>query len=149
MFGDVLKLSPESMVRLRKAVYGFVNTPNKWWDRLKRSLLKHGITSCALDPCAFVLIKQSKVRGLTGVHVDDLLGGGDEVFDGTILEVEREFDGGAWDVGAIRFKARQLTQMANYEIMIDMEGTNMICRRKKYTKEDKIKFERVLHQQKK
>ena len=149
MFGDVLKLSPESMVRLRKAVYGFVNTPNKWWDRLKRSLLKHGITSCALDPCAFVLIKQSKVRGLTGVHVDDLLGGGDEVFDGTILEVTREFDVGAWDVGAMRFKERQLTQMANYEIMMDMERYKHDLSQIEVHQKDKIKFERVLHQQKK
>ena len=149
MFGDIVRLSPESMVRLRKAVYGFVNTPNKWWDRLKRSLLKHGITSCALDPCAFVLIKQSKVRGSTGVHVDDLLGEGDEVFDGTILEVTREFDVGAWDVGAMRFKARQLTQMANYEIMIDVERYKHDLSQIEVPKEDKLKFERVLHQQKK
>ena len=35
--------------------------------------------------------------------MEDLFGGGDEVFDRTILEVRREFDFGAWDVGA-RFK---------------------------------------------
>ena len=35
---DILKLSPESMLRLPKAVYGLVNAPTKWWDRLTRSL---------------------------------------------------------------------------------------------------------------
>ena len=29
---------------------------------------------------------------------------GDEVFDGTTVEVKREFDFGAWNVGAMRFK---------------------------------------------
>ena len=54
------------MLRLRKAVYVLVNASKKWWDRLLRSLLNHGFTSCALDPCAFVLIKQKRVR----VHLD-------------------------------------------------------------------------------
>ena len=101
---DILKLSPESMLRLRKAVCGLVNAPKKWWDRLKRSPLN-----------------QKQIRGVTRVHVNDLLGGSDEVLDRKILEVKGEFDFGAWDVGAMRFKERQLKQMANYEIMIDME----------------------------
>ena len=33
------------------------------------------------SPRAFALVKQNKIRGVTGVHVDDLLGGGGEVFD--------------------------------------------------------------------
>ena len=32
-----------------------------------------------------------------------------------------EFYFGAWDVGAMRFKERQLAQIPNFEIMIDME----------------------------
>ena len=67
---DIVKLSSESMLRLRKAVYGLVNAPKKWWDRLNRSLLNHGFTSCALDPCAFVRVKQKQINGVTGVHVD-------------------------------------------------------------------------------
>ena len=66
---------------------------------------------CVGSVCAFVPIKQNKGRGVTGVHVDDLLGGGDEVFDKGILEVKREFDFGAWDVGAMKFNESQLTQM--------------------------------------
>ena len=52
--------------------------------------------------------------------MDDLLGGGDEVFERKISDVNRVFDFGAWDVGGMRFKERQLTQMANYEVTIDM-----------------------------
>ena len=52
---QMLNLDHETVLRLRKAVYGLVNAPKKWWDRLKKSLIEHGFTSCALDPCAFVL----------------------------------------------------------------------------------------------
>ena len=87
--------------------------PKKWWDRWKRSILNHAFTSCALDPCDLVLVKQNNVRGETGVHLGDLLGRSDDVFDRTILEVRREFDFGVWDVGTNGFKGRQLTQMAH------------------------------------
>ena len=76
---------------------------------MRRSLLKRGFTSSALETCAFVVVKQEHIRGVTGVHVDDLLGAGDEALDRTTLEVKREFDFGAWDGGAMRFKERQLT----------------------------------------
>ena len=46
--------------------------PKKWWDRLKKSLIHHGFTSCALDPCAFVLRKSGKIHRVLGVHVDDV-----------------------------------------------------------------------------
>ena len=52
---QMLNVDRETVLRLRKAVYGLANAPKKWWDRLKKSLIQHGLTSCALDPCAFVL----------------------------------------------------------------------------------------------
>ena len=64
----------------------------KRWDRWKPSLLSHGQTPRGLDPCAFVLVQQNKVRGLLGVPVDDLLGGRKEIFDRTVLEIMPEFD---------------------------------------------------------
>ena len=52
---QMLSLDNETVLRLRKAVYGLVNAPKRWWDRLKKSLIENGCTSCALDPCALVL----------------------------------------------------------------------------------------------
>ena len=57
---QMLNLDHETVLRLRKAVYGLVNAPKKWWDRLKKSLIQHGFTCCALDPCAFVLRMSGK-----------------------------------------------------------------------------------------
>ena len=52
---QMLNIDNETVLRLRKAVYGLENPPKKWWGRLKKSLIERGLTSCALDPFAFVL----------------------------------------------------------------------------------------------
>ena len=77
----MLNVDHDTVLRLRKAVYGLVNAPKKWWDRLKKSLIQHGFTSCSLDPCVFVLRKSGKVHGVLGVHVVDMIGGGNETFN--------------------------------------------------------------------
>ena len=55
------------------------------------------------------------------MHVDDVIGGGNETFDRVMTTVRKEFDFGAWDVGNFRFKGRQISQMPNGEIVLDME----------------------------
>ena len=116
----MLNLDHETVLRLRKAVYGLVNAPKKWWDRLKKSLIEHGFTSCALDPCAFVLRMSGKIR----VHVDDVIGGEDETFDRIMTAVRKEFDFGAWDVGNFRFNG-QISQMPNEKSCLTWNSTSM------------------------
>ena len=142
---QMLNLDHETVLRLRKVVYGLVNAPKKWWDRLKTSLIKHGFTSCALDPCAFVLRKSGKIHGVLGVHVDDVIGGGNETFDRTMATVRKEFDFGAWDVGNFRFKGRQISKMPNGEIVCDMEQYKHELEQIDVSKADKTKPERVLN----
>ena len=71
-----------------------------------------------------------RIRGVTGVVVDDLLGG-DEDF-------------GAWGVGVMRLKGRQLTQMAKKEIMVDVEHYKHELQHIEVSKSDKAKLERLL-----
>ena len=138
----MLDLDHETVLRWRKAVYGLVNAPKKWWDRLKTSLIKHGFTSCALDPCAFVLQKSGKIHGVLGVHVDDVIGGGNETFDRIMTAVRKEFDFGAWDVGNFRFKGRQ---MPNGEVVFDMEQYKHELEQIDVSKADRTKPERLLN----
>ena len=128
--GGILKVSPEPMLRLRRAVYGLVNAPKTWWDRLK-----HGFTSCTLDPCASVLVKQKSELSLVFMWL---------ICWEEVMKCKREFDFGAWDVGAMRFKGRELTQMANYEIMIDMEHCKHDLQQIEVSKSDNAKLERLL-----
>ena len=142
---QMLNLDHETVLLLRKAVYGLVNAPKKWWDRLKTSLIKHGFTSCALDPCAFVLRKSGQIHGVLGVHVDYVIGGGNETFDRIMTTVRKEFDCGAWDVGNFRFKGRQISQMPNGENVCDMEQYMHELEQIDVSKADKTKPERVLN----
>ena len=86
---QMLNVDHETVLLLRQAVYGLVNGPKKWWDRLKKCLIEHGFTSCALDPCAFVLRMSGKIHGVLGVHVDDVIGGGDEIFDRIMIALRK------------------------------------------------------------
>ena len=66
------------------------------------------------------------------------------MLDGTLLEVKREFEFGAQDVGAMRFTGRQLTQMANYDIVIDMEHYKHELQQIEISKSDKAKHKKLL-----
>ena len=90
----MLNVDHDTVLRLRKAVYGLVNAPKIWWDKLKKSLIQHGFSSCSLDPCVFVPRKSGQVHGVLGVHVDDMIGGGNETFNRVMTAVRKEFDFG-------------------------------------------------------
>ena len=137
---QMLNFDHETVLRLRRALYGL-----KWWVRLNTSLIKHGFTSCALDPCAIVLRQSGKIHGVFGVHVDDVIGGGNEIFDRIMTAVRKEFDFGAWDVGNFPFKGRQISQMPNGEIVFDMEQYKHKLEQIEVSKADKTKLERLLN----
>ena len=79
-----------------------------------------------------------------GCFFYDLLEGGVEVFGTTISEVKCEFEFGAWDVGVPRFRGRQLTQMANCEIVIAMEHHKHELQQIEVSKSHRATFERLL-----
>ena len=77
------------------------------------------------------------------MHVDDVIGGGNETFDRIMTTVRKEFGFGAWDVGNFRIKGRQISQMPNGEIVCDMEQYKHELEQIDVSKADKTKPERV------
>ena len=73
------------MLRLRKAVYGVVNAPKKKLGSFETITCESGIHILRVRSVCLVLAKLKQVRGVIGVHVDDSLGGGDEVLDRTLF----------------------------------------------------------------
>ena len=142
---QMLNVDHDAVLRLRKAVYGFVNAPKKWWDRLRKSLTQHGFSSCSLDPCVFVLRKSGKVHGVLGVHVDDMIGGGNETFKRVMTAVRKELDFGTWDTGNFWFKGRQISQMPNGDIVFDTEQFKHELEQIEVSKADKTLPERNLN----
>ena len=86
--------------------------------------------------------KEWKIHGVLGVHVDDVIGGGNETFDRIMTAVRKEFDFGACN---FRFKGRQISQMPNGEIVFDMEQYNHELEQIELSKADKTKPERLLN----
>ena len=67
----------------------------------------------------------------------------------TMLGIKREFELDAWDVGAMRFQVRQVIQMANHEIMIDVEHHKHELQQIEVPKSDKSQTLKGCNQQKK
>ena len=64
-----LKLGPEDVLRLRKAVYGLINAPLRWHQRLSRALRQAGFVSLQTDPCAWILPASSPVKHVSPADV--------------------------------------------------------------------------------
>jgi len=117
----MLHMSDQEILRLRKAVYGLVNAPRKWWERLRKSLLTLGFVQSQLDPCIFIMKSANKTHGMLGVHVDDILGAGDRVYQAAIAKLREEFQFGSWDTHKMKFRGRNIVQKQDGEIIVDMK----------------------------
>ncbi|CAE7232220.1 RE2 [Symbiodinium sp. CCMP2456] len=99
-------LHPEQLLRIRKPIFGLVDSPAAWWGKFRKSLTSMRIddqdrrtwviSNCSLDHCIFIV--QEEVQGedgvkflrapeaYIGVHVDDVLLVGDDQLCGLIKE---------------------------------------------------------------
>ena len=64
-----LKLGPEDVLRLRKAVYGLINAPLRWHQRPSRALRQAGFVSLQMDPCVWILPASSPAKHVSPVNV--------------------------------------------------------------------------------
>ena len=71
-----------SLVELLKAVYGLGDAPVQWLSSFTKYAKGLGFKQSAFDSCVFYLRKEGVLHGVMGLTVDDIIGGGDEMFDG-------------------------------------------------------------------
>ena len=57
--------------------------------------------------------RQRNVQGVLGVHVDDLVGGGNLTFQKAVQWLRTELVIGIWDQSRFRFRGRELSQEYN------------------------------------
>ena len=63
-----------------------------------------------------------EVHGVLGVHVDDLIGGGDHRFQKAIMWLKTELEFGAWEQTKFRFRGRELEQTRDKRVIrVSME----------------------------
>ena len=176
-----LNLGPEDVLRLRKAVYGLINAPLRWHQRLSRALRQAGFVPLQMDPCIWILPaasplkgaapvdvptklkaavvdssvspvsdssvspvadsslshvpeirkvrwkRQRNVLGVLGVHVDDLVGGGNLAFQTAVQWLRTELEFGTWEQSRFRFRGRELSQKYNrksFKISVEVCSRN-------------------------
>ena len=79
------------------------------------------------------------------MHVDDMIGGGNETFNRVMTAVLKKIDFGTWDIGNFRFKGRQISQIPNGDIVFDMEQFKHELEQIEVSNADKTKPERNLN----
>ena len=57
--------------------------------------------------------RQKNVQGVLGVHVDDLVGGGNLAFQKAVQWLRTELEFGTWEQSRFRFRGRELCQEYN------------------------------------
>ena len=73
-----------------------------------------GFETSVLEPCVLVLRNtQQKYHGIVGVAVDDIAGGGDEVWEQAISKLKKRLTFGHWEVGKGKFCSREVVQAAD------------------------------------
>lgn len=44
----------DSVLKLNKALYGQLDSPKRWWFKIRAGLIKRGLVSSTVDPCLFI-----------------------------------------------------------------------------------------------
>ena len=113
-----MKLKPWECCELLKSAYGLVNAPLLWYEELKAALLTRNFIMSPLDPCLFVLPKSQGqgIHGALGIHVDDGLCAGDEVFNQAIQSLQEKYPFGSQHEKDFCFTGIRMQQHPNGNI---------------------------------
>ena len=84
-----MNLDNTDLFRSEKAAYGLAEAPRQWFRRLTREFKEAGLTPSKLDPCLYSLRKDGEIKGIFGIHVDDLLGGGTPEMDAVLERLKK------------------------------------------------------------
>ena len=105
--------SREVWVQLLKTVNGLADGTKEWRNCFLATARGLGFETSVLEPCVLVLWgSQQSYHGIIGVAVDDIAGGGDEVWEQAISKLKKRFTFGHWEVGGGNFCSREVVQAA-------------------------------------
>ena len=101
-------------VQLLETVNGLADGTREWRNCFLAAARGLGFETSVLEPCVLVLRStQQKYHGVIGVAVDDIAGGGDEVWEQAISKLKQRFTFGHWEVGKGKFCSREVVQAAD------------------------------------
>ncbi|CAE7445807.1 RE1 [Symbiodinium microadriaticum] len=112
-----LSLRDDEVCELLGNAYGRVDAPLLFYKELSRQLFSLGFTRHPLEPCVFMLYQHGELRGILGMHVDDGVGGGDEVFRKKIDELQKTLPFGSRKFDSFTFTGIHLQQYKDGSIL--------------------------------
>jgi hypothetical protein len=78
---EMLKLPEDAVFKLKKSAYGLAEAPIAWFRCLRAKLEQLHWKPHPLDECVMTLYDEhQQVKGMIGIHVDDLLVAGEGVY---------------------------------------------------------------------
>ena len=90
-------------MQLLETVNGLADGTREWRNCFLAAARGLGFETSVLEPCVlFLRNTQQKYHGIVGV-VDDIAGGGDEVWEQAISKLKQRFTFGHWEVGLGNF----------------------------------------------
>ena len=121
---EALALGPGDDCELVGGAYGRIDAPYLWYQELRKALVELGFHQCPLDPCVFSLSSQDaggqyRSHGVLGIHVDDGICGGDDVFHETLEKLRKRFSFGSFETGSFVFTGIKLHQWDDMSIEMD------------------------------
>ena len=110
--------------QLEGGAYGRIDAPFLWFQTFKETLERLGFIQSPFDACTFCLISpgehgETVVHGVLGVHVDDGIGGGDELYTQAIQRLRDTYSFGSYDEGDFTFTGIRFRQWDDGSIEMD------------------------------
>ena len=115
---------PVMPLKITKAFYGLVHAPRKWFDHVVKTMTSQGWQQLVSDRCIFILMKESTLIGIAGIHVDDFLIGGkedDAQFQEALTRLQGAYRWGKWSENEFEFAGCHISQTSDLTIKVDQE----------------------------
>ena len=114
-----MNLKPTEICQLLKGAYGRVDAPYLWYKEIRGFLESLNFKVSPFDNCVFGLFsEQGYAHGYIGLHVDDGLCGGDQVFQKALECLEEKYPFGSKKKGSFKFTGIQLEQFPDGKITL-------------------------------
>ena len=111
-----LNMSDDEVCQLLGNAYGRVDAPLLFYKELSSQLRDLGFIRHLLEPCVFMLYTGHKLHGLLGMHVDDGIYGGDELFEQKLELLQKKLPFGSHKHDTFVFTGISLEQLPDYTI---------------------------------
>ena len=107
-------LDDNKLWKLSKPLYGLNDASRKFYLKVTAILRNSGCHQSIYDPALFYYVKEGKLHGLVGTHVDDFIHAGSDIFEKTVMKkIYEQFVVGKTEEKEFRYTGFQVRQTSS------------------------------------